>query len=147
MFAERGCARFFGRKRKRGLTPARIERTTLWTGITRSTTELRGHVRFSVVRISVHKARLIIVPGTRPLLFMTYYGLRGEIWDGDHGSPMAPSPRDLNTRTSVVEVEQWLGVNIQYKRFVRPGSFMAPSEAFWYELSLLPPKGGHRNNI
>ena len=82
MFAERGCARFFGRKRKRGLTPARIERTTLWTGITRSTTELRGHVRFSVVRISVHKARLIIVPGTRPLLFMTYYGLRGEIWDG-----------------------------------------------------------------
>ena len=66
---------------------------------------------------------------------------------GDHGSPMAPSPRDLNTRTSVVEVEQWLGVNIQYKRFVRPSSFMAPSEAFWYELSLLPPKGGHRNNI
>ena len=34
---------------KRGLTPARIERTTLWTGITRSTTELRGHTSFSLV--------------------------------------------------------------------------------------------------
>ncbi|KAF5334105.1 hypothetical protein D9758_016064 [Tetrapyrgos nigripes] len=28
---------------KKSVDPARIERTTLWTGITRSTTELRGH--------------------------------------------------------------------------------------------------------
>jgi hypothetical protein len=37
-------------KNKR-LTPARIERTTLWTGITRSTTEPRGHFMKSVVML------------------------------------------------------------------------------------------------
>ena len=47
-------ASFSKKIRKKRLTPARIERTTLWTGITRSTTELRGHTRFLLVIIHEH---------------------------------------------------------------------------------------------
>ena len=45
---------------KRKLTPARIERTTLWTGITRSTTELRGHTRNLVIKVCIRKTLNII---------------------------------------------------------------------------------------
>jgi hypothetical protein len=68
--------------KKRGLTPARIERTTLWTGITRSTTELRGHVNSSAVKVELRKARRISIPGTRPPFSMMYDGLPVKIRDG-----------------------------------------------------------------